>query len=67
MTQLIREQLASLLCDAISHAQQAGALPAFDIPAVDLARTKQATHGDYAANIALGLAKVARMPPLKIA
>jgi arginyl-tRNA synthetase len=48
-----------------AHADQS--LPEFPLPAIELARPKVAAHGDYASNVALVLAKTAKMPPLKIA
>src|SRR5512135_95297 len=67
MTVLIRDQIANLLRAALQAAQADQTLPEFPLPAIELARPKVATHGDYASNVALSLAKVAKMAPLKIA
>ncbi len=67
MPQLIRDQIADLLRAAILAAQKDGALPAFDVPRVDVTRPKIAAHGDYSTSAALGLAKVAGLAPLQIA
>jgi arginyl-tRNA synthetase len=67
MPELIRDQIATLVDTAIREAQKSGALPAFDAPRVEIARPKQAAHGDYSASVAMGLAKAAGMAPLKIA
>ncbi len=67
MSMLLNEDLALCLRAAIERAQQAGALPAFDIPVVPVDRPKQAAHGDYASPVAMQLARLARQAPLKIA
>ncbi|HOG46185.1 MAG TPA: arginine--tRNA ligase [Anaerolineae bacterium] len=67
MKRLLNEDLADRLRQAIERAQAAGALPAFDIPAVPVERPKQAAHGDYATPIAMQLARLARQAPIKIA
>ena len=67
MAQLIRDQLAALIRDAIHDAQKKGALPAFDAPRIEITRPKIAAHGDYSTSVALTLAKAASAPPLQIA
>jgi arginyl-tRNA synthetase len=67
MPQLIRDQIADLLRAAILAAQKDGALPAFDVPRVDVTRPKIAAHGDYSTSAALALARVAGLTPLQIA
>ncbi|MCL4859835.1 MAG: arginine--tRNA ligase, partial [Caldilineaceae bacterium] len=57
---MLRNQLQSLIQTAIADAQSAGALPAFDLPAVDVARPKQADHGDYSSNVAMVAAAAIR-------
>ncbi len=47
--------------------QSEGLLPEADLPAIQISRTRDATHGDYACNLALMLAKAARRKPLDIA
>ena len=59
----IPQQLDALLRQAIQAAQDAGALPAFDIPNnLNIAPPKQnqADQADYATPIALASAKAAR-------
>lgn len=63
----MKEKLAQLIHSALETAQQSGDLPAFDIPDIMVERPKDTTHGDYACTVALGLARVARMAPAKIA
>ncbi len=67
MTTLVRDQLADLLRAALQAAQADQSLPEFPLPPIELARPKGAAHGDYSANAAMTLAKVAKMAPLKIA
>jgi arginyl-tRNA synthetase len=63
----IPHQLESLLRTAIQAAQNAGDLPAFEIPVIPVNPAKSPEHGDYASPVAMGLAKPARMKPLDIA
>lgn len=64
---LHHHEIAAAVKAAISAAQVAGALPAFDIPEVLVERPRETVHGDYATAIALQLARPARMAPIKIA
>ncbi|GAB4516902.1 MAG: arginine--tRNA ligase [Anaerolineae bacterium] len=64
---MVRDEIASLIQQAIRRAQEAGDLPPFEVPAVTVEHPKQADHGDYASNVALQLARAARMAPPKIA
>jgi arginyl-tRNA synthetase len=64
---LIRNEITQLIETAIREAQQAGDLPAFELPEVVVERPKDSTHGDYATPVAMGLARLARMAPLQIA
>jgi arginyl-tRNA synthetase len=64
---LIRTEIAQLIEKAVKKAQKKGDLPKFDIPAITLERPKNPDHGDYATPLALGLARYARMAPVKIA
>ena len=63
----MKEKLAQLIHTAVLEAQNASDLPRFDIPEITLERPKDASHGDYACTVALGLARLARMAPAKIA
>ncbi|MCA1553260.1 MAG: arginine--tRNA ligase, partial [Chloroflexi bacterium] len=64
---MLKHDLATLVADAIHAAQASGALPAFEVPQVDVEHPREAAHGDYATSVAMKLAKPAKMPPLKIA
>ena len=63
----MKEQLAQLLTDAVSALQAAGDLPADITPDVMIERTRDRSHGDFASNLAMTLAKPARAKPRDIA
>jgi arginyl-tRNA synthetase len=60
-------EIEKLVQKAILTAQDAGELPAFDVPALVVERPQREEHGDYAATAGMQLASVARMPPFRIA
>jgi arginyl-tRNA synthetase len=64
---MIREQLKRLITQAILDAQAAGDLPPFELPAFSVDHPRQAQMADYAASVAMQLARVARLPPPQIA
>lgn len=64
---MIQRRLAGWLRDALTAAQKDGALPPFEIPAVELERPKNPEHGDWASGIAMVCARVAGQPPREIA
>ncbi|MEM7331667.1 MAG: arginine--tRNA ligase [Chloroflexota bacterium] len=63
----VNHQLGAEVKKALEAAQSAGTLPAFELPAVQIERPRDTTHGDYATAVALRLTKLAKMAPLKIA
>jgi len=63
----IRRSLSSQVKQALRQAQEAGELPAFDIPEVAIEEPRQKDHGDYATPVALELARLAGMAPIAIA
>ncbi|MCB9421623.1 MAG: arginine--tRNA ligase [Ardenticatenaceae bacterium] len=63
----IEHEIASVVTKAIENAQAAGALPVFDVPEVTIERPRELSFGDYATPMAMKLARLARMAPLKIA
>jgi arginyl-tRNA synthetase len=67
VTELIRDQIASLIKQAIQIAQESGTLPSFPMPYVSVERPRQAEHGDYATPVCLQLAGEAKMAPRAIA
>ncbi len=64
---LIQEKIIKLISDAIQVAQDLGDLPEFEIPEIVVERPKDPSHGDYAVPSALGMARLARLAPVKIA
>lgn len=64
---MIRNELAELIRNAIMAAQAAGDLPAFEIPAVEIARPPKPDMGDYSSPLPLKLAAAAKRAPLQIA
>ena len=63
----MKEKLAQLLTDAVADLQAAGDLPAGITPDVMIERTRDRSHGDFASNLAMTLAKPARAKPREIA
>jgi len=64
---VIKDDLLSLIQQAAKAAQKAGDLPPFDLPAIVVEQPKNPEHGDYATNVAMQSARLARMAPIKIA
>jgi len=67
MTKLIRDRVATLIAGGLKAAQDNGALPKFETPAIVVERPRQSEHGDYASPVSLRLAREARMAPREIA
>ena len=63
---MIRDQIVQLIVAGIKKAQKKGDLPKFEVPEVVIERPKDPAHGDYATPVALGLARYARMAPVRI-
>ena len=57
---MLKDRIKSVIEAAITAAQEDGSLPAFEMPAVDISRPKQAGHGDYSNNVALVAAAAIR-------
>lgn len=64
---MVKHDIERLIIESIARAREAGALPDFDLPPVAVGRPKEESHGDYDCPLPLKLAKLAGMPPLKIA
>lgn len=62
----MKNQLKNLLGQALSTFIQKHALD-IDLPEIQIERTKDKSHGDFASNIAMMLAKPAKMNPRQIA
>ena len=67
MSQAQMDTLASLFDDAINVLKQQGTLPADWQNNSQITRTKDASHGDFASNIAMTAAKVAKTNPRALA
>ena len=63
----MRAHLEELICQSLLHIQRDGQLPEDIEPEVTLERTRNPEHGDFACNIAMTLAKVAKKAPREIA
>jgi arginyl-tRNA synthetase len=63
----IKNQLAAIIRQAITSAQEAGALPPFPMPDVTIERPQRKEWGDFATALALRLAREAKRPPVQIA
>jgi arginyl-tRNA synthetase len=64
---VIRNDIVSLLDQAVRKAQKKGDLPKFDVPELEVAKPKNTEWGDYSSNIALKSARYAKMAPMQIA
>jgi arginyl-tRNA synthetase len=63
----LKTHLQNLVAQALQPLQQEGWLPAGELSAIPLERTRDRTHGDFASTIALALAKTARRKPRELA
>lgn len=63
----MKRNLERLVLDALSTLQQDGVLSIDDLPAVQLERTRDVKHGDFACNIAMVLAAASKLKPRDIA
>ncbi len=63
----VRGKLRDLLVDAVQRAQQQGVLPPVAVPEITIETPQKPEHGDYASNVALKMARTARMDPMSIA
>ena len=63
----MKQQLAALIQAAIHTLQSQSVLPADVAPKIQIDRTRDSSHGDYACNIAMILAKPAKCNPRDLA
>lgn len=63
----MKEQLTTLIQQALDQLVEAGTLPADHAASFTIERTRDPAHGDLASNVALVLAKPARMKPRELA
>ena len=63
----VRDMLRDLISAAVQQTQQQGVLPPAAVPEVTVETPQNPEHGEYASNIALRMARTARMDPMSIA
>ncbi len=63
----MKQQIKTLLQQALDNLKQSGTLPADANPVIQVERTRDPAHGDFASNLAMMLAKAARKKPREIA
>jgi arginyl-tRNA synthetase len=63
----VKDRLEHLLAQALSVLQANGMVPADVSPVISVTRTRDASHGDFATNLAMLLAKPAARAPREIA
>jgi arginyl-tRNA synthetase len=63
----IKKTIRDLITASAERARESGELTFDTMPAFEVEATKHPEHGDLAANLALVLAKQAKMPPRKVA
>lgn len=64
---MIKNKITMILEQAVIRAQEAGLIPSVTLPEILLEYPQKPENGDYAATIALKLARVAKTRPLSIA
>lgn len=64
---MIKNEIASGLVRGILRAQEEGRIPRVPLPDILIERPQNPDHGDYAATVAMKLARAARMNPFAIA
>ena len=68
IVEVMRTNLSRALQEAVREAVQRGLLPDFpEVPGFIIEAPREKEHGDFAANLAMQLAKKLRLPPRKIA
>ena len=63
----MRAHIEELISQALGYLKREGQLPADIDPRIEIEHTRDRSHGDYASNIAMVLAKPASMPPRELA
>ena len=63
----MKDHLQSLIERAVAALVEQGVLPAGVAPQIQISRSRDASHGDFACNVALMLAKPARRKPRELA
>ena len=63
---MIRDLVAEVITRSVAALQEAGELPAVEIPSFEVERPQYAAHGDYATNVAMKLAAAVRAAGEKV-
>ncbi len=63
----MKNHIAELIAQALTRLQADGTLPAELQPQIQIDHTKDKSHGDFASNIAMTVAKAAKMAPRQLA
>ena len=63
----MKQHIAELLEQSIKQLKQLGVLPQDTAPRIQVDRTKDKSHGDFATNLAMMLAKPAKKNPRELA
>jgi arginyl-tRNA synthetase len=63
---VIKHEIARMVEEAASRAQEAGELPAVALPEIVVERPQRLEHGEYATSLPLRLARAARMSPIEL-
>ena len=63
---MIRDLVAEVITRSVAALQEAGELPAVELPPFEVERPQHAAHGDYATNIAMKLAAAVRASGAKV-
>ncbi len=64
---IMKQHIATLVTAALERAVTDGVLPGDVLTSVEINRTRDSAHGDFACNVALALAKAARRKPREVA
>jgi arginyl-tRNA synthetase len=64
---MVRDDIQQTIANALVAAQNGGRLPAFALPGIEIARPKQAEHGDYSSNVAMVVAAAIRKSATEMA
>ena len=67
MTRLVRDEVRDALAQALTAAQERGALPRLPGTEIAVERPQKPEHGDYASSVALRLAGTVKRKPLEVA
>jgi len=67
MSLVARREIEALVQEAVRRAQETGRIPPVAVPPATVERPQRPEHGDYASNVALRIARAARLSPLELA